>query len=541
MKQIMINSDCIACGGCFSESSFFKEDESGYAKIADSDLIDDEDFKEEVEIIVASCPVNAIEVTDVAENAYNEDVYEDAHHEDEYAQDEEIDDQIEETHYEPENTRHEAEKIRHEVEGLNPLEVVPSQEADTPKVDTGNPPTSKKRFSLLKIFGNLDLDEIDEPNMVSSQTLTIIKNKESGTYKKLERKVRDKIEEVIGDDRDYVEMNRDNFYIECHMDLKNHRLKMDKEKLSYYFDVSDDALAIAVSENSFEVSVNKAVLVKVFLLTAIYRKYGENINKLSYNDIVLCANDLIKKDFETDNEPKSSALTIVLGATLASIAVEASVYVALEVAIDAAENAARKATSYGERYANDAVSDEKNKALEIVAYMTSEPARESAFKSARDIALSITIKAAKESTLNTILDPDVDPVFNTSLDIAFNSAFDIAMESANKIATFEKLKSESATYMNNNDVYTAFRVAAPYVARDAALEIAKDTINRVSISDDTIKSASKMLKKMGYSKARETTNKATFNASFYVAREKARDVAFESARLAALKANNYVS
>jgi len=440
MKQIIVKSDCIKCGMCFSDSDFFIQDELGYSKIANSNLIEDEAF-EEIRDIIENCPTNAIEVI---------------------------------------NLRGET----------NAVEVVSSKESNEKKVLSKC--RRNKRFSLLKMFGNLDLDEIDDPDMISSQLLEVIKSKENNIYRKLERKVRDTVEDVLDEEDDYVEMNRHNYYIECAMNIKDHRLKMDRVKLNYYFNISNNVLNIDVNENSFEVSINKAILVKIFLLTALYEKYGESINELSYKDIVSSANNFVRKDFNIFNEYKPTALTIVLGTTLAAIASEAAVRAAVESSVEAVVSTAR-----------DAWKSERDVMDKVVENTVIEA------------AFNATIKASKEAVFEAIVVSGVEnnSSFYKAVELTFNTALEPAFN-----ATVKGIRDAAAagrTY--SNFIFMNFNF------HESAIEAA---FNKLVVSDGSVRAASEVLKKMGYDEAINTAKVATIDLS--------RDLAIEAAKEAIL-------
>ena len=440
MKQITIKQNCIRCGTCFSESNFFKEDELGYSTIANSNLVEDVEF-EEIKEVIENCPINAIEVIESAE----------------------------------------------EVHAMEVVRVIEESNREI-TIDRAR---KNRRFSLLKMFGNLDLDEIDDPDAISSQILGVIKNKEYNMYRKLERKVRDTIENVLDEDDDYVEMNRSNFYIECQMNVKDHRLQMDRLKLNYYFNISDNVLNISIKENSFEVSIDKAILVKVFLLTALYEKYNEKINYLSHKDIESCANDFISKEFEIFDESKPTPLTIVLGATLAAITSEAAVRAAVETSVEAVVSTARKSWK-SEKDVMDKVIQE----------------------SVIEAAFDTTIKSARESVFNTIINTEDDSTFSTAVELAFNTAIEYASNAT--IRAVREAAASGRTY--SNFIFMNFNF------HETAVEA---IFNNMTISDTTIRIASDILKKIGYDEAINSTKIAAVDLS--------RDAAIESAKTAISK------
>ena len=151
--------------------------------------------------------------------------------------------------------------------------------------EMANVPDSVKKFNLLKIFGDLEIDEIYKPDILSIEMLEVIKSKGKDVYKKLEQAM---LVNVLDSDLKYIGvLIKDSYiYIKYVIEPRVYKLIEDKEEIIKYFDVSndvqsDEALKIYIDENDFEIYIGKTILLKIFLLTSLYEKYQNNINKIS--------------------------------------------------------------------------------------------------------------------------------------------------------------------------------------------------------------------------------------------------------------------
>jgi|GEM_PF-4667841 len=153
-----------------------------------------------------------------------------------------------------------------------------------------------KKFSLFKIFGSLELSEINEPDSLALRMIAVAKNRGADTYDKLEHMIMNIVSNIELSNRN-ITVDGDYVSIKCQMKSRSHRLNMDKYEIKKYFNLPDSHLTIYKNGENFEILVNKGILIRIFVLTKIVDVYGKGVNNLSKEEVVDFTKDFIREKF----------------------------------------------------------------------------------------------------------------------------------------------------------------------------------------------------------------------------------------------------